>query len=108
MADKAGASAPSKGINKMEAVRRALAHFGDDALPLTMQPWIKQQFGIDMSTDHISTCKGDIKKKAGQAKAPAPAAKAAATSSPVTPKPATPAAKKPAPSKAAPKKPTAP
>ena len=81
----AGAPAPKKGINKMEAVRQALAHFGSDATPSVMRPWIKQQFGIDMSTDHISTCKGEIrrqkaarKKQAATKPAPAqPPAKAA-------------------------------
>ena len=75
MADKAGATAPTKGIGKMEAVRQALAHFGNDAKPLAMRPWIKQQFGIDMSANHISASRGDIQrknKKAGKAK---PAAK---------------------------------
>jgi hypothetical protein len=108
MADKAngqaGASAPKKGISKMEAVRRALSHLGGDAKPSEMQPWIKQQFGIQMSTDHISTYKGDIRRKqTGRAKGPAPTA--GGTSSPGTPKPAV---KKPAASKPAPKKPAAP
>jgi hypothetical protein len=51
-------------ITKQEAVRRALAHFGREAKPAQMQGWIKQQFGIDMSTDHISTAKGEILRKA--------------------------------------------
>jgi hypothetical protein len=42
-------------ITKQEAVRRALAHFGKDGKPAQMQGWIKQQFNLDMSTDHIST-----------------------------------------------------
>src|SRR5215470_18060960 len=88
MADQTGATAPKKGISKMEAVRQALGHFGNDAKPLEMRPWIKQQFGINMSTDHISTYKGDIRRKA---KAPTPAASAA---------------KKPAGPKVAPKKPS--
>ncbi|HKB40668.1 MAG TPA: hypothetical protein VKD72_29855 [Gemmataceae bacterium] len=112
MADKAngqtGASTPKKSITQKEAVRRALAHFGSDAMPLQMQPWIKQQFGIDLSNNHISTYKGEIRKQAGKAKAPATAPKAAAAAAPVAPKPAAPAAKKPAASKPAPKKPSAP
>src|SRR5439155_11962574 len=75
---KAGASAPQKGMSKKEAVRRALAELGSDAKPSAMQPWIKQQFGIDMSTNHISASKGEIQsksKKAGKAK---PAAKKSA------------------------------
>ena len=51
MADKVngqtGASTPKKGISKMEAVRQALGHFGSDAKPSEMQPWIKSRFGID-------------------------------------------------------------
>jgi hypothetical protein len=77
-------------ISKQEAVRRALAHFGNDAKPSQMQGWIKEQFKIAMSTDHISTAKGSILKAARQkastgAKAPAPktaAAPAAAKSQP--------------------------
>src|SRR5262245_6081133 len=108
MADKtngqAGAPAPKKGINKMEAVRQALAHFGSDATPSAMRPWIKQQFGIDMSADHISTYKGDIKRKLAArdqaattaAASPSPAvaaaraAKPAATKKPVAKKSAGP------------------
>jgi hypothetical protein len=72
-----------KGINKMEAVRRALARFGNDAKPAQMQPWIESEFGIKMSTDHISTYKGDILRKAA-AKGKSDGARAAA------PKPAGP------------------
>jgi hypothetical protein len=57
-------------ITKMEAVRRALKEMGRDAIPTQMQPYIKQHFGIEMSTGHISTYKGDIlrKKKGGKKK----------------------------------------
>ena len=103
----AGAKAPKKGINKMEAVRQALAHFGSDAKPLAMQPWIKQQFGLDMSTDHISTYKGEIRKKAGKATPQAAIPKAAAAPLGETPKRPASAAKKPVAPKAAPRKPSA-
>jgi hypothetical protein len=67
MADKANGatpvSAPKKGMTKMEAVRRAIAHFGNTAKPSEMQPWIKQQFGIEMSPNHISASRGDIQRK---------------------------------------------
>jgi hypothetical protein len=46
-----------------------------------MQPFIKENFGIEMTTDHISTSKGIIlrKKKAGKGKgAKKPAAQGAA------------------------------
>jgi hypothetical protein len=78
-------------ITKQEAVRRALAHFGKDGKPAQMQGWIKQQLGIDMSTDHISTAKGMILRKAGGkakksvAKKAAPVQPAAASTSPPKP-----------------------
>jgi hypothetical protein len=52
-------------ITKQEAVRRALAHFGNDAKPSQMQGWIKDELGIEMGADHISTAKGDILRKKG-------------------------------------------
>ena len=71
-------------ITKQEAVRRALAHFGKDGKPAQMQGWIKEQFGIEMSTDHISTAKGIILRKAG-GKAKKSAAKKAAPKPQVQP-----------------------
>ena len=59
-------------ITKQEAVRRALAHFGREAKPAQMQGWIKQQFGIEMTTDHISTAKGEILRKAAGTKKAGP------------------------------------
>jgi hypothetical protein len=62
-------------ITKQEAVRRALKAMGRAATPSQMQPYIKEKFNIEMSTDHISTSKGIIlhpKKKGGKgAKKPA-------------------------------------
>jgi hypothetical protein len=58
-------------ITKQEAVRRALAHFGREAKPAQMKGWIKEEFRIDMSTDHISTAKGEILRKAREGKKPA-------------------------------------
>jgi len=84
---KAGASAPKKGMTKMEAVRKAMRELGNDAQPSKMQGFIKDRFGIDMTPNHISACKGEIRrKKAGKAKlagkkpaAPKPPAKAQGT-----------------------------
>jgi hypothetical protein len=55
-------------ISKQEAVRRALAHFGKDAKPALMKPWIKDEFGIEMGADHISTAKGSILRAAAKGK----------------------------------------
>src|SRR5262245_1366616 len=106
MADTANSQAGTalkKGITKTEAVRRALVHFGSDAKPAEIRPWLLQQFGIDMSTDQISNYKSDIRKKAGKAKAPAP--KAPVQAKAATPKPA---AKKSGVSKSTRKKPATP
>ena len=67
-------------ITKQEAVRRALKAMGRAATPSQMQPYIKEKFNIEMSTDHISTSKGIIlhpKKKGGNG-AKKPAAQGAA------------------------------
>jgi hypothetical protein len=63
------------GLSKMEGVRRALSELGKDAKPARIQGFVKERFGIEMSTDVVSTYKGDIARKA---------AKAAVTKSPVT------------------------
>jgi hypothetical protein len=91
-------------ISKQEAVRRALAHFGNDAKPAQMKPWIKAELGIEMSTDHISTAKGDILRKAGLKgrRSPKRAAKAPArkSASKAVPPPAPPAHEGPKPAAA--------
>jgi hypothetical protein len=68
--DPKGEADMAEEITKQEAVRRALKVMGRAATPTQMQPYIKQQFGIDMTTDHISTSKGIIlhKKKGGRGK----------------------------------------
>jgi hypothetical protein len=51
----------SEGISKMEGVRRALAHLGNDAMPLGIQKYLKSEFGIDMDAGAISNYKSAIK-----------------------------------------------
>jgi hypothetical protein len=51
-------------ISKMEAVRRSMGSLGSDAAPRDIQAEVKKRFGIDMSADHVSTCKGEIIRKA--------------------------------------------
>jgi hypothetical protein len=91
-----------KPLNKMDAVRRALQDLGNDAKPVPLQGHIRQKYGIDMTTDHISTYKGIILKGSAKAKksAPKPAAspaKASANGSRQDPGSAAPAAPKAAP-----------
>ena len=85
-------------ITKQEAVRRALAHFGNDVPLKQMQGWIKDQMGIEMTEKHISTAKGEILRKAAAPKAAAPKAAAQKAAQKAAPKgPAKkPAAKQPA------------
>jgi hypothetical protein len=81
--------------NKMEAVKLAIQALGLNAPRGELQKYILNKFNMEMTADHISNYKGEIKrrskgkgrKKAGKAKAP----KAA---------PATPPAARPAPAPA--------
>jgi hypothetical protein len=73
-------------LTKREAVRRALADLGPDATPTQMQGHIKKKFGIKMTTDHISTEKGNLRKQQGAA-SPPPQASAARTVEPKKPAP---------------------
>jgi hypothetical protein len=51
------------GLTKMDAVRQALKDLGKDAKPTQLKGHIREKFGIEMSTDHISTSKGIILRK---------------------------------------------
>ena len=79
------AASGGKAMNKMEAVRKALADLGSNAKPIPLRGHIKDKYGIEMSTAHISDCKKKIAKEgrtgrpekkqaAPAAKPPAPAA----------------------------------
>src|SRR5262249_14422945 len=83
-------------VSKKEAVRRALKALGKDATPSAMRPWIRQQFGVEMSNDHISTAKGEILRgRYGKARTKA-AGKARAAARPPAP-PAAPSPSRPGP-----------
>jgi hypothetical protein len=67
------------GISKMEAVRQALAALGKDAGPAEILPFIKEKFGVVMSTDMAYNYKSTaLKKKRGKKRGPKPGRKAAA------------------------------
>jgi hypothetical protein len=78
------AKAEGKKIKKKEAVRRSLKKLGADAPNKDIQADIKKRFGIDMTTNHISTTKGELRKEASNS---APAAKQEETK-PATAQPA--------------------
>jgi hypothetical protein len=72
MADKKNGSQSSKapdGLTKKGAVRLALKELGNDAKPLQIQGHIQKRYSVDMDLNHISTCKGEILRESGQAKA---------------------------------------
>jgi hypothetical protein len=50
--------------NKTEAVRIALQKLGSDAMPLQIQAYLKDEFGLPISADMASTYKGNLLKKA--------------------------------------------
>jgi hypothetical protein len=68
-------------------VRRSLKKLGADAPNKDIQADIKKRFGLDMTTDHISTTKGELRKEASKN---APAAKQKETK-PAAVQPAAPA-----------------
>ena len=79
-----GATAPTTGrgyktISKVEAVRRSLEKLGREATNAEIQADVLERFGLVMTTNHVSTCKGDLRKaearKAKAKKDAAPAAK---------------------------------
>jgi hypothetical protein len=71
--------ADGHGITKMEAVRRALAELGPDAMPLRIKDYLKQHFRIDMDPQNISNYKSTLKTAEKNAPSRQPSAKPAAT-----------------------------
>src|SRR6516162_3924379 len=52
--------------NKAEAMRRALAKLGNQALPAEIQDFVKTHFGVEMTTKVISVYKSKLVKKKGK------------------------------------------
>jgi hypothetical protein len=73
-------AAKRKKLPKVEAVRRAMAALGAGASRADLQGYVRQKFGIKIGLDHISTCKGDLAKRAAKAATPAGPGSAAANS----------------------------
>jgi hypothetical protein len=57
-----------KVIGKGEAVRRALAELGPNAMPTEIHEWVKSQFKIDVEPNSISAFKTMLKKRSGKKK----------------------------------------
>ncbi len=78
MPAKSNGSTAKGGITRKEAVRQALARLSKDATRADIQKFIKDNYGFEMTLDHISNCKGEIQKEKGPKK-PAVARQATAT-----------------------------
>jgi hypothetical protein len=52
--------------NKMEAMRRALAKLGKKAVPAEIQAFVKDSFGVEMTTQLISVYKSKLVRKRGR------------------------------------------
>jgi hypothetical protein len=71
MAEKNNGTAPKKangGITKIEAVRQALGKLGKDASRPDIQKFVKDNYGHQMTLDHISNCRGELRKRKGSSK----------------------------------------
>jgi hypothetical protein len=55
--------AGEKLTNKTEAVRRALKELGPDAKPLEIQGFVKDRFGVEISTKVVSIYKAKLGKR---------------------------------------------
>ncbi len=53
----------TNGITKMEGVRRALKALGKNASAADIQDYVKKEFDMDMSRDHIYVARGQVRKK---------------------------------------------
>ena len=56
-------------VSKVDAVGHALAELGKDASRADIQRFVKGRYGYDMTPDHITNCKSDLRKRAAKAKA---------------------------------------
>src|SRR5690349_18233806 len=55
---------PKAGLTKQKAVELALKEKGWDAKPVDLKPFIKERYGLDMTAEHITTCKSKARNKA--------------------------------------------
>jgi hypothetical protein len=70
----AAGAGKTKGITKMEGVRRALGSLGKNATPLDIQGFLKREFNLAMTREYISKYKNLVLKERGKTKRAAKAA----------------------------------
>ncbi len=59
---KAGPAKGAAPASKMDAMRQAVTALGRRALPLNIQRYLKEHFGLDMTRELISKYKSDIRR----------------------------------------------
>lgn len=72
-------TADGTGITKKEAVRRALAELGLEAMPLEIKGYLKKTFHIDMDSQNISNYKSTLKSERKSVVSPPPVTKQTVT-----------------------------
>ena len=82
----------SAGLSKQELLRQAIKQLGKDAKPLQIQAHVKNKFGVEISTNHISAAKTEILRKMEDGAKPA----TSEVAKPAAPKPSAKPAPKPA------------
>ncbi len=65
------AEVEDKGITKTAAVKKALKELGKDAMPVKIQEYVMERFGLEMTTSHVSNYKSMLLKKKKRMKATA-------------------------------------
>jgi hypothetical protein len=68
------AAAKDTGISKIDAVRKALKELGKDAMPVKIQGYLKEKFGLEMTTSYVSVYKSHLLRKKKRKKAVSKAA----------------------------------
>lgn len=59
----AGSEAATNVMSKAAAVRKAMAKLGRKAKPKVIQDFVKSEFGIEMSVNHVSNIKSTLRNK---------------------------------------------
>jgi hypothetical protein len=62
--------------NKIQAVRLALDQLGPDAKPLAVRRFVKEHYGVEISTEVVSVYKGKLARQAPRRRKPGPKPKA--------------------------------
>ena len=87
---KAGRNGHSRSkITKVEGLRRAIAELGQEASTDDLQKYIKKNFGLEMSKDHIYVSKGLIRKQDAKKVVAQPEGKGEPATKPAEPTPPT-------------------